>query len=361
MKTKMPDAPDAPKYYKLAEQFMARIESGQWKPGDRLPSFAQLRAEYGASRPTAERMLAILDGNGLIERQSGTGIFVAHPRARCSGIVGLCGWGFLLGGGSSYWLRLAEGIHRQAHEDNSQVLLLGHDLGKGWEKIDGLLISRADDRKVSRLLPPQMPHVYLFYAHPDSTSVVADEEGGMRAATEHLLKLGHRRIAYLRANSPAAMARVRGYETALRAAGVRPSKNWLRAMTGKNDYGMQFIASGQRDMTSWIEEKGARSWKRTGCTALLCHNDETAVGAMRALSNVGLGVPDDVSVVGFDDVEAAQFCTPTLSTVAMPLGEMGALAVQLLHEQIIADAVRIEQRVLPTHFIARDSSGPAPQ
>jgi len=81
---------------------------------------------------------------------------------------------------------------------------------------------------------------------------------------------------------------------------------------------------------------------------------------MRELKEAGLSVPGDVSVIGFDDVDACQYCTPTLTTVAMPLREIGATAVQLLQNQIAADEVLIEHRVLPTQFIQRESTGPAP-
>ena len=255
---------------------MARIESGEWKPGDQLPSFAQLRSEYGASRPTAERILSILDQNGLIERQSGYGCFVAkrlNQRSK-NGIVGLCGWGFLDGTGTWYWMRVMEGINAQARQGDSQVLLLDRALGKGWEKVDGMLISRLSDQKVDSFIPPKMPHVRMFYAHQQSVSVSADEDSGIREAVRHLLALGHRRIAYLIGRGPDELTnRVRAYASTLRDVGIEPRKHWRRELSGTNDFSPQFTESGQRDMKAWLADAGANGWKRIDCTAILCHND----------------------------------------------------------------------------------------
>lgn len=352
------------KYLGLVEYFTALIRSDALKVGDRLPTYVELQRQFGLTANTINRAMIELEQQGLIERRRGSGVYVAEPvlntqpaTRRRHGIIGLCGWGFLYGGGSSYWTRLIEGVQNQAEKEDSQVLLADRLLGKGWEKVDGLLISRGADDVILNYLPPQMPHVWLFYQYPHGPSVVADERGGMRAAVEHLLQLGHRRIAYLHDQNPLALStRLKGYEEALRAFGIIPRKKWKRVLTGHNDYGVQFTASGRRDTAAWLADKSADGWKRAGCTALLCHNDETAIGALQAFADAGLKVPDDVSVVGFDGLDVGEYSSPQLTSVEMPLQRMGEVAIELLQKQIAADEVLVEHKVLPTELRVREST-----
>ena len=117
-------------------------------------------------------------------------------------------------------------------------------------------------------------------------------------------------------------------------------------------YGDQIVTAAREAMQQWIDD----SWKETGCTALLCHNDETALGAIQALQAAAINVPHDVSVVGFDGTNFCELTTPKLSSVKVPLREIGATAVELLLQQIEADTVRDDHKVLPMALQQRESS-----
>jgi len=109
-------------------------------------------------------------------------------------------------------------------------------------------------------------------------------------------------------------------------------------------------------MSAWLRDESANGWQKINCTALLCHNDETTMGALQALREAGLRVPDDVSVVGFDGLEIGEYSHPRLTTVEMPLREIGAAAVAMLLRQIEADEVTEEHQILSTQLRVREST-----
>ena len=231
------------------------------------------------------------------------------------------------------------------------------------DKIDGLLTCQGDiDRTIQRL-PAALPVVSLV--HPSSlvASVVADESTGIGEAIQHLVKLGHRRIAYLSCAAQSwtnllAKQRIAAYQANLKAAGIQPLSLWVRPVFMPFEKkAVSFEAAGYERTKRWLEE----DWRELGCTALLTHNDDVAVGAIDALLASGLRVPDDVSVVGFDGTEISDAHRPRLTTVEMPLSEIGARGVDLLLGGI-ADVSRIdpsappEKVILPTRFRAREST-----
>lgn len=153
-------------------------------------------------------------------------------------------------------------------------------------------------------------------------SVFPDEEGGGYAATRHLLEHGHTKVAMINiqpADSilPAGVGRLAGYRRALAEFGVEERPSWVRYGTGIVEDGLEAT----RDLMISVDRP----------TAIFCGNDRTAWGAYRALEALGLSVPDDCSIVGFDNHEMlAPFLDPGLTTVALPYVEMARIAVHLL-------------------------------
>jgi LacI family repressor for deo operon, udp, cdd, tsx, nupC, and nupG len=332
----------------------AQIAGGTWKPGDRLPSYNEARALYNVHTNTLEKAYSQLENEGLIVRRRGSGTFVAEPITRtpgATGIVGLCGVGFNFCGYSPYWAQLQGGVREAASQAGMQLLLLDPRHSSGWEKADGVLLCDWNDPLAPRKTPPGMAMVSLMTPVPGIASVCAGDEGGARAATEYLLGLGHRRIGFLHtyAGQPIVKNRLAGYRSALRAAGIRPRAAWLRCLYGDYIVGRQFTKEARRSMSLWLRE----DWKQLDCTALLCHNDEAATGAIAALNKAGLRVPDDVSVVGFDGTEYCDLVSPRLSTVEVPLRAIGAAGVELLLRQFERAQASDEHRVLPTRLAPR--------
>jgi LacI family repressor for deo operon, udp, cdd, tsx, nupC, and nupG len=174
--------------------------------------------------------------------------------------------------------------------------------------------------------------------------VRVDNVAAARALTTHLVDLGHRRIGTVLgpARSPLTRDRLRGYQLALRGAGI-----------GRDD---ALIAQGDFSMSSGRAAAMKLFASRTPPTAIFCFNDEMAMGAMQWLKGAGLSVPDDVSVAGFDDIEFASFCDPPLTTIAQPTRQLGNAAMSLLYEILAGGRPAHATRTLPTKLIIRAST-----
>lgn len=174
-------------------------------------------------------------------------------------------------------------------------------------------------------------------------SVIIDQRGGTHMAVDHLLRLGHTRIAEITGDMQYSDARVRheAYCEAMRNAGLEPDL-WVEG---------SFLGSGGYRGVQQLLDRGAEF------TALVCGNDEAALGAMLALHERGLRVPEDVSVVGFDDTRAAAFYNPPLTTVRQDFWAMGKEAVEYLVALINDPNTSVHQRILYPRLVVRRSTG----
>jgi DNA-binding LacI/PurR family transcriptional regulator len=219
------------------------------------------------------------------------------------------------------------------------------DLVRG-QHADGLIISgpRIDDPQLAALVRDRFP-IVLQGALPglDVASVDIDNAAGARGAVEHLIALGHRRIACI-TNAPlvytAAQERYDGYAQALAAAGIERDPELVE--TGDFD-----APSGHAAMRRLVD--------RTDFTAAFVASDVVALGAIAGLREAGRIVPDDVSVVGFDDIPLAAYFDPPLTTVRLPAFELGQAAGHALLERI-ADAAMAGRTLLSTELIVRGST-----
>lgn len=346
-----------PKYWRLAEHLRGQLAGGELKPGQRLPSFVDMHALYGASRGTVEKAYSILEQEGLIERRNGTGIFAAEPPIRtATGVLGLSGPGFSFRAPSLYWAKIMEGICEAAEMADVQLMHLGHKSNHGWEKVDGVIVSDWDAQWGVRHLPPGLPCVSVLTPYEGISSVHADDSEGVRLAVEHLVTLGHRRISYLHsvASQNLAATRIDGYWQGLAEAGIDVEPDWTHQLNGVYDYGQSFVDAAHYYMAKWLES----GWRDTGCTALICHNDDTAVGAMAALREAGFKVPGDVSVIGFDGTGTYDMLSPRPTSVEVPLKEIGIGAVVKLLEQVARDEIAKGSEVLPVRLRAGETCAP---
>ena len=219
-------------------------------------------------------------------------------------------------------------------------------------RCDGLILVTPpmDGKLVPALKERGIPFVQLHDSReePDAPTIDVDDTQGAYDMTRHLLDLGHKRIAYF-AGDPILAAtpnRVAGYRSAMRDAGLGNEAQWVVQGRYSMESGYEIA---KQLMTS--PDAALRP------TALFCSNDDSAIGALRALAELGLSVPGEVSVVGTDDIPQAAFTDPPLTTVRQPLQEWGRLAVNLLLD--IIDGVESERRVLlPSTVIVRGSTAP---
>jgi LacI family transcriptional regulator len=188
--------------------------------------------------------------------------------------------------------------------------------------------------------------VILERVVPGYACIVSDEHYGGYLAAQHLLGLGHRRIGciVLAGDSTSSAARVEGYGTALAEAGIPVERDCVV----ESDYG---YAAGELAARRFLELP-----KRP--TAVVAHNDLIAIGAMKAFMQAGLKVPGDVSVIGFDDIAAASYVQPSLTTIAGRKRQMGRAAIEMLLNLLKGESVLPGTMKLPVDLIVRESTGP---
>jgi len=223
-------------------------------------------------------------------------------------------------------------------------------------QVEGILFARPstepDVRHLVGLLEEGVPVVTTAYHLPGKSLTVVDVDNvdGGRKATRCLTQAGHRRIGMI-TGSPhwkSVTDRSEGYRLALEEAGLSCDES--------------LVESGD-----WSYESGYEGMLRLlgrcpDVTAVFSQNDRMAIGAMRALREAGRAIPEDVSVVGYDDVPAAAYSHPPLTTIRQPMQEVGALATRLLIELIDKPDTERREVLLTTELILRESCGaPVPQ
>nr|WP_241264140.1 LacI family DNA-binding transcriptional regulator [Bowmanella dokdonensis] len=178
--------------------------------------------------------------------------------------------------------------------------------------------------------------------------VSVNNTAGARAATEYLLSLGHRRIAAVlgASDAPSNQERLDGYHQAMDEAGLQVDPQWIVAGDYSTDSGMAAM------------EKLLKLRQRP--TAVFCFNDDMAIGALNVLHQYGFAIPQDISVMGFDDIRYAALMRPALTTIHQPLEDIGRAAMQLLLEQLNGRQPKNNYVELPFELIVRQSTGPVP-
>jgi LacI family transcriptional regulator len=188
------------------------------------------------------------------------------------------------------------------------------------------------------------------HAGPSTMPTVhGDNLAGAIAATEHLLSLGHRRIGFLagRPDLESARQREQGYRQALEAAGLSVDPELIRV----GGYELELSEEPARELLSVADRP----------TAIFAANDLSAIQTLHVASGLGLSVPGDLSVVGFDNIPESAVIAPPLTTIDQSIQEMGRRAVEMLLELIEGTAPDEPRQVtLPTRLVVRQSTGPPP-
>jgi DNA-binding LacI/PurR family transcriptional regulator len=229
-------------------------------------------------------------------------------------------------------------------------------------QVDGLICCFLDDESlIARLrstLPARTPLVALSWHRPseDVCTIELDVRSGMRSVTEHLLSLGHRTFAYVGgpAHSTVSQQKHAGFLEAIESAGIPPESVRLARVT----IGVEAAQAAAAALLGTGTAPG---------TAFVCENDVLAVGALRACRLYGMKVPADVSITGFDDVPLATLVEPPLTTVSLPIRDMGLRAARRLLELAGTQAgaepapapAGCPEDVFATSLVVRGSSGPA--
>lgn len=193
------------------------------------------------------------------------------------------------------------------------------------KQVDGLLLMCGDSRfNADEQLAISVPLVVMdwWFTELNADKILENSELGGYLATKALIDAGHRHIGIITGNLKKSVAvnRLKGYEKALLEADIPPNPNWII----ESHFDFEGGIAGMRQLLSIPSRP----------TAVFCCSDTIAVGAYQVLQEQGLRVPDEMSVIGYDDIELARYLSPALSTISQPKAELGKLAVETLLQRI---------------------------
>ena len=304
---------------------------------------------YGVAPATFKRVTEVVAALGYEPS-----LVASSLRRQRSNVIGI-----LVSEFESFSVELLKGISTAATGTGYELLaysaLAPGGISAGWERrslsrLAGTLIDGAIIVTPTLLMPTTSIPVVAIDPHtgPGGPATIdSDNIGGARVATRHLIELGHRRIAHIRGRSDLASAQLReaGYRESLENAGIPFDPTLVR----DGGYQAALTADAARELLTRPDRP----------TAVFAANDMSALGVLKVARELGLRVPEDVSVIGFDDIPEAASSTPPLTTMAQPLHDLGAQALQMLVK--LLDGEDVPHHVqLPAKLVVRASTGPVP-
>lgn len=355
-----------PLYQQLAGHLKKQIQDGKYPVGSKLESEPEIAERYNVARGTVRQALDLLVNEGLLDRVQGKGTFIVTTQPQpCVKQIGVI-VPYLNDNLTVGILRGIESILRSQEYsliysssegelalEKEQIIRLQN------EKVCGLILmpisSDNEAAVISHVLSPDVQIVVVDRVIPGwvTNGVFIDNIGGAKMIVSHLLDQGYRRIACItEAGYISAVAdRVRGYEEAMRQAGLVALAaiplNWLFAhWDGKPPI---FSEDQMRPIEQFIRSSLEPA-------ALFCINDFLAIGVMKYLLERKYRIPQDVSLAGFDDIPLAQYMPSPLTTIVQPRLEIGKAAARLLIDQIQKPGQPPKTTVLPVTLVVRESS-----
>ena len=334
------------------------ILEGKYKSGDLLPSENQIADEYTVDRTTVRKALQLLVEEKLVEKRPGKGSVVTGQgyEMECKPSGKGMAIGFLLPRGNSitkafYALLFYEAEKEcQKHgctlvystlddEDNLDEIVSSHKLS------GAIFVSNVAERHLDRAIQISLPSVLANGMNEKMPSIVSDNFNGAYQVTRYLLEMGHRRIAVITGITSyyANQERYRGFSYAMMEAGVPIREEYIISTP------------------SWEMESGVEATRKLleSCsqrpTAIFGFNDRLAVGAVQAIQQEGMRVPDDISVVGYDNLDQAKYSVPRITTIESHVPLLAKAAVVSLFQQI-EGGERLPVRIqTPVELVVCDS------
>ena len=256
-----------------------------------------------------------------------------------------------------FFAEIARGVEDAANKNDFNIILCNTDdrlkkertyleILRG-KRVDGLILGTAHikDKSILELEKNNFPYILVSrnIEELDKNCVIVDDEAGGIMATEYLIKLGHRRIAHITGplKIRSALNRLKGYKLALKKYGIE----YRDELVGEGDFR---IKGGYQVMKRFLKLAEPP-------TAIFAANDLLALGAMQAIQKKNFHIPEDFSVIGFNDIELASFVYPPLTTIRQPMLEMGALAVKMLIKIIEEGEFNQGKVILKPELIVRES------
>lgn len=338
-----------PLYKKIYFDLEKAILAGTYPPGSQLPTEMELSENYQVSRITSKRALTELEQSGFIFRMRGKGSFVKEEPEiiikKANRILFLLPFTNDLSVGN-----FTDGLSSimQGHQIDTMIAdeeYLNHKTPDDIiDEFDGLIyyVDKPESHLVllAELALKKFPVILLDKKIYDLSfpAVISDNIEGGQAATTFLIKQGHQRIAYLfgqELHAQSVRQRYLGYVRAIKEAGL----SFLTSLDDKRATNL--------DLLEYVEEHQI--------TALVCENDLTAIIAMNLLKQSEFSIPEDFSIIGFDDIQAAGLVDPPLTTVAQNFEQIGETAGKHLIQWIEKSEIPIDIKI-PVSLIKRQST-----
>lgn len=355
-----------PKHEQIRQSLADAIASGQYEPGQRLPSESELVKAFGASRPTVNRALRELQLAGVIERRAGSGSYVRGDTALRGHTFGL-----LIPelGRTEIFEPICRGM-AEAQHGSHHVLLWGSSLGDEanlehqasqacrqlvGKKVSGVFFAPLEltpqkdtiNRSIAEVFDRAgIPVVLLdrdLVPYPERSRydlVGIDNRRAGYAITSHLIRCGCSRLVFLGrpGSAPTVDARIAGYREALTEASPQ-LEPYVNRIEPDDQAGVREIL---------------RERKPDG---FVCANDFTAAKLLKTLNDLGRNVPEEIRMAGIDDVKYASLLSVPLTTIHQPCADMGAMAVNTMLERLRNPKLPARDILLNFHLVIRDSCG----
>jgi len=356
-----------PKHMRVRQTLADAIASGEYEPGQRLPSESELVRTFGASRPTVNRALRELQLAGIIDRRAGSGSYVRAADAATRGYT----FGLLIPelGRTEIFEPICRGM-TEAQHNGPHVLLWGSSLTESADieqqasqacrqlvakRVSGVFFAPLEltpqkdaiNHKIAAVFDKAgIPIVLLdrdLVAYPARSRydlVGIDNRRAGYTITAHLLQCGCRRILFVGrpGSAPTVDARIAGYREALGEADVDSEPSIWRI-----------------DPEDKEQVKAALAKSRPN--GIVCANDFTAAQLMKSLTELGVNVPGKVRLAGIDDVKYASLLSVPLTTLHQPCAAMGAIAVSTMLERLRQPQLPARDILLDFRLVIRDSCG----
>ena len=356
------------KYRQIVEKLQDDISSGRYKPGKRLPSEAELVRRFGASRMTVFRAMHELQTLGLVTRRVGSGTFVSPKSDGSSSHV----FGLLIPelGQTEIFEAICQGM-MESQEATHHSLLWGNAVPQDTEKeraaeqlcehyisrkVSGVffapvefstnriqsnhhIVTALDRARIPVVLLDRCLEPYPQRSRYDLVGIDNRRTGYM--ATEHLIKAGAKRISFLaRPNSaPTVDARIAGYREALLLKSEQPQRDFVNIGDASDPKFVRSILKKQRP------------------DAFVCANDLTAGNLMHTLIALGQRIPEDIRIVGIDDVKYARLLPVPLTTLHQPCRDIGRIAMAVMLDRIANPDLPSRDVLLGCDLVVRKSCG----
>jgi GntR family transcriptional regulator, arabinose operon transcriptional repressor len=347
-------------YKQIYENLKKDIVEGTYKGSGLLPSERELCDKYGVDRITVRKSLELLVKDGLVEKKAGLGTIVKDFPLRAAIQSDSKNILFILPKSLNSADRITESFNSSlfyriedecrscgysliystaGNEDNYARISNGNS-------ISGLmLVSKVNEKFLEEIKRIQIPAVVVNNFFKGFTSIVADNEKGAYEATKYLNELGHERIGIILGTDGylTSAERFDGYKKALGELNI--------------DWQGQSIREGQ-----WTFDSGFKAMKEIlkgtsqRPTAILASNDITAIGAIEAAKEEGYFTPEDISIIGFDNIEQCDYVRPKLTSVAVDINLMAKVACQQLFHQIETGVSLDMKIVTPVKLVLREST-----